>query len=75
MNSFPAKGFWNNVIIVRSWSFDDSKKGKLLEGIKNDQELMNCMKDNGISIPNEIKEIYIELKSNDRKKMIYFNKF
>lgn len=68
MNSFPAKDFWNNVIIVRNWSFNDSRKGKLLEGIKKDPELMKCMNKNGISIPNEIKEFYVDIKSDDRKK-------
>lgn len=68
MNSFPAKDFWNNVIVVRNWSFNDSRKGKLLEGINKDPKLMDCMNNNKISIPKVIKEFYIDLKSDDRKK-------
>lgn len=72
MKTFPSKDFWNNVIVVRNWSFDDSRKGKLLEGIKKDSKLMECINCNKISIPNIIKEFYIDLKSKDGKKHVLF---
>jgi len=69
MNIFPAKSFWDNVIVVRNWSFDDEMRGKLLEGINNDAELMNCMNKNNIKKPANIQEFYINLKSNNPKKL------
>ena len=68
MNIFPAKSFWDNVIVVRNWSFDDDMRGKLLEGINKDEELMNCMNKNNIKKPVNIQEFYINLKSNNPKK-------
>ena len=68
MKIFPSKTFWDNIIIVRNWSFDEFRKGKILEGIRNDQKLTEFMKSKNINIPNEIKEFYIDLKSYDSKK-------
>lgn len=68
MNIFPAKSFWDNVIVVRNWSFDDDMRGELLKGINNDEELMNCMNKNNIKKPVNIQEFYINLKSNNQKK-------
>jgi len=68
MKIFPSKNFWDNVIIVRNWSFKDIKRGKILEGIKNDKKLAEFMKNNNINLPSEIKEFYINLKSDDHKK-------
>ena len=68
MDIFPSKKFWDNVIILRTQGFNDSKKGKILEGIKKDSKLMDCMKKNNIKEPANIKEFYIDLKSNDERK-------
>lgn len=68
MKIFPSKNFWNNIIIVRSWSFEEENKGKFLEGIKKDKKLMDFMKEKNINIPNEIKEFYINLKSKDKQR-------
>jgi len=68
MKIFPSKTFWDNIIIVRNWSFNEFRKGKILEGIRNDQKLTEFMKSKNINIPNEIKEFYIDLKSYDSKK-------
>ena len=68
MKIFPSKNFWDNVIIVRNWSFIDIKRGKFLKGIKNDKKLAEFMKNNNINLPSEIKEFYIDLKSDDHKK-------
>jgi len=56
MKIFPSKTFWDNIIIVRNWSFNEFRKGKILEGIRNDQKLTEFMKSKNINIPNEIKE-------------------
>ena len=50
MKIFPSKNFWDNVIIVRNWSFEDIKRGKILEGIKNDKKLAEFMKNNNINL-------------------------
>lgn len=73
MNIFPSKKFWDNVIILRTQSFNDSKKGKILEGIKKDSKLMDCMKKNNIKEPANIKEFYVDLKSNDDQKKKIFS--
>ena len=70
MNSFPAKSFWKNVIVIRNYNFEDHLKGKLLEIIKKNEEIINCMDKNKIDIPDKIQEFYIDLKSNDSKKKI-----
>ena len=68
MKIFPSQNFWDNIIIVRNWSFNDARKGKILEGIKNDKKLTDFMGNNNINLPSEIKEFYIDLKSEDPKK-------
>ena len=68
MKIFPSKNFWNNIIIVRNWSFKDTRRGKILEGIKKDDKLNEFMKSNNINVPNELKEFYIDLKSDESKK-------
>jgi hypothetical protein len=67
MKTFPSKKFWDNVIIVRNWSFDDSRKGKILDGIKKDSLLMECMRNNNINFPDKIKEFNFNFKENDEK--------
>lgn len=73
MTIFPSKKFWDNVILIRNWNFDDSKKGKFLEGLKKDSKLMNCMKNNDINIPEKIKEFYVNIKENNDKKRNIFS--
>lgn len=70
MKIFPSKSFWNNIIIVRSWSFDDNSRGNILKGIQKDEKLTSFMKNLNINIPQEIKEFYIDLKSKELKKNI-----
>lgn len=73
MRLFPSKNFWNNVIIIRNWSFDDSRRGKIVEGIKKDEDLVSFMTQNNINLPNEIKEFYINLKSDEQRKTEVLN--
>ena len=68
MKIFPSKNFWDNIIIVRNWSFKDIRRGKILEGIKKDEKLVEFMKNHNINIPKEIKEFYIDLKSKEPRK-------
>ena len=70
MNSFPAKSFWKNVIVIRNYNFEEHLKGKLLEIIKKNEEIINCMNKNKIDIPDKIQEFFIDLKSNDSKKKL-----
>ena len=73
MKIFPSKNFWDNIIIVRNWSFDDSKKGKILEGIKKDSILRECMRANNINFPKNIKEFYVNFKDDNEKKKTIFS--
>ena len=68
MKIFPSKSFWNNIIIVRNWNFNDNRRGKILEGIKKDEKLTTFMKNQNINMPQVIKEFYIDLKSEEPKK-------
>lgn len=74
MKIFPSKKFWDNVIIVRNWSFNDSRKGKILEGIQKDSILMECMRKNNINFPEKIKEFYVDFKDDNEKKKTIFSK-
>jgi GTP-binding protein EngB required for normal cell division len=68
MEIFPCHDFWNHVIILRthaerSSKFEKKKKkieGKLLEGIHNDKELGDYMKKNGIEVPANLKEFFVD---------------
>ena len=68
MEIFPCSDFWNHVIILRthaerSTKFERKKKnieGKLLGGIHNDTELTNYMKKNGITVPANLKEFFVD---------------
>jgi tRNA U34 5-carboxymethylaminomethyl modifying GTPase MnmE/TrmE len=68
MEIFPCSDFWNHVIILRthaerSAKFERKKKnieGKLLGGIHNDTELTNYMKKNGITVPANLKEFFVD---------------
>lgn len=70
MKIFPAKDFWDHTIIVRNFSFEDKCfiKGKILEGIKNDKTLKEIMNGLDINEPQEIKELFIDLKSSNNMK-------
>lgn len=70
MKIFPAKDFWDHTIIVRNFSFEDkcNIKGKILEGIINDETLKESMNELNINEPQEIKELFIDLKSPDNMK-------
>lgn len=68
MKIFPSKNFWDNIIVVRNWSFNDKFRGKILEGIKKDKKLTDFMTSNNINIPSQIKEFYVDLKSDEPKK-------
>ena len=68
MEIFPCSDFWNHVIILRthaerSAKFEKKKikiAGKLLEGIYNDTELGEYMKKNGITVPANLKEFFVD---------------
>ena len=73
MNCFPCQKFWDHVIILRTKSFEgrrfeDTKKtveGKLVEGINNDERLVEFMKKNNINKPSNIKEFFVDSVPND----------
>ena len=73
MDLFPSKKFWDNVLILRNWSFDDSRKGKIIEGIKKDKILTDCMRKNNINFPENIKEYYVDIKEKSDKRKDIFN--
>ena len=68
MEIFPCSEFWNHVIILRTHAerspkFEKKKKnisGKFLEGIHNDKELIDYMKKNGITVPANLKEFFVD---------------
>ena len=68
MEIFPNKKFWDHVLIVRTFAVESKKlgkmkndaKGKILEGIQNDKDLLKFMKTNGIDVPSDIKEFYVD---------------
>ena len=68
MELFPSPSFWEHVLILRTWSMRGSRfekikadiKGKILDGIKNDKDLKEFMKNNNINIPSELKEFFVD---------------
>ena len=68
MELFPAKTFWQHVLIVRTHSIQskklkkmkDNAKGELLNGIKNDKDLLKIMENNGIDVPSNLEEFYVD---------------
>lgn len=68
MEIFPTKNFWDHVLIVRTYSIQSKKLGKMkinangkfLKGIKEDKDLIKIMETNGIDVPSNIKEFYVD---------------
>lgn len=73
MEMFPSDEFWKHVLILRTHSersskFEKNKKnleGILLEGIVNDKEMIDFMKEKGISMPTELKEFFVDSDPDD----------
>ena len=71
MEIFPCSDFWNHVLLLRthaerSSKFERKKKnieGKLLEGIHGDTELRDYMKKNGITVPANLREFFVDSDS------------
>ena len=68
MDIFPTPTFWDHVLILRthaerSKKFEKNKakvEGKLLEGIKEDKDLLDYMKQNSITAPIKLKEFFVD---------------
>ena len=69
MDIFPAQDFWDHAIIIRTWTEINGKKlekhkstykGKILNGILNDNELIQYMNAKNINYPSNLKEFYVD---------------
>lgn len=61
MKVFPSENFWEHVLFVQSFFFQEIAKDSLIESIKSNQNMINFMKEYKIIIPNEIKTYCINL--------------
>lgn len=84
MDIFPSPDFWDHVLIIYTWTTIRDKKlerhkkkydGSLLEGIKNEKDLINYMKKKNINIPSKLKEFYVDLEEEELEDNEEFNKF
>ena len=71
MELFPAKDFWDHVLIIRTWSFSKINEGKLLKGICGDKLLSDFMKSRKIEQPKYLKEFFVDSygNTNDKNKV------
>ena len=84
MDIFPSPDFWDHILIIYTWTTIRDKKlerhkkrfdGLLLEGIKNEKDLINYMKKKNINIPSKLKEFYVDLEEEELEDNEEFNKF
>ena len=61
MRVFPSENFWEHVLFVQSFFFQEIIKDSLSESIKNNQSIIKFMEEYQIIIPNEIKTYCINL--------------
>ena len=69
MKLFPTINFWENALIIRTFTRISNKatiekKGKLLSSMKN-SELWKYMENNNIKKPSELNEYFVDLYSYD----------
>ena len=64
MYCFPLSNFWEHVLVIRTHTKDEDEieevKGKFIQSIKQDNDLLEYMKEKNINYPNgKIKEFYV----------------
>ena len=73
MEIFPCPTFWDHVLILRTHSLigpkfekmKDRIKGKLVEGINNDHDLVDFMRKYNINKPDNLKEYFVDSDPED----------
>ena len=73
MKIYPCENFWNNVLIIRTFSirnegFEKSRKrieDLFLENIKKNIKLIEFMRENNINIPSKIKEYFVDCNTEE----------
>ena len=73
MKIYPCENFWNNVLIIRTFSirneeFEKSRKkieDIFLENIKKNIKLIEFMRENNINIPSKIKEYFVDCNTEE----------
>lgn len=61
MKVFPSVNFWEHVLFVQSFFFQEFTKDSLIESIQSNQSIIEFMEEHQIIIPNEIKTYCINL--------------
>jgi len=63
MNTFPSPNFWEHVLVIITYCFDQSQidniKGNIEQIIREDPKIKETMDKKGIKLPKEINEFYV----------------
>jgi len=69
MNTFPSPNFWEHVLVIRTHCFEQSQinkvKGNFEQIITEDPKIKETMNKNGIKLPKEINEFYVNSVDNN----------
>jgi len=73
MTVFPSENFWEHVLFVQSFFFQEISKDSLIESIKSNQIIIKFMEEHQIVVPNEIKTYCINLAEKYEKNKNIFD--